>query len=75
MISLNAFADRMGTSYASAHNAQIALDRKALRDSSYGTAVIERTDGRFAAIIINPDVDAFHFYVHCTNLGVYGVSA
>ncbi len=74
--SLNAFADRQARSYASYHNAQVAIDKKIyrMRDSTYSTAIILRTDGRFAVVIINPDADAMHYFVHCTGFGVWGVS-
>lgn len=74
--SLNAFADRQVRSYASAHNAQVAVDKKIyrMRDSTYSTAIIQRTDGRFAVVIINPDPDAMMYFVHCTAFGVWGVT-
>ncbi len=72
--SLNDFADSMAKSYASAHNAQIALDRNARSNGSYSTAIILRSDGRFAAIVINPDLDSFHYFVHCTNIAVFGIT-
>jgi hypothetical protein len=72
--SLNDFADEMGTSYASKHNAQIALTKNARSNGSYSTAIVQRTDGRFAAIVINPDQDSFHYFLHCTNIGVFGLT-
>lgn len=82
MRSLNDFADQLPNSYASAHNAQASLDRNAranddnhLLDSppNYSTAIIQRTDGRFAAIVINPDQDSMYFFLDCTNIGVFDI--
>ena len=71
--SLNHFADRLPTSYASAHNAQVALTRNARSNGTYAEAIVQRSDGRFAAIVINPDTDSFHYFLHCTNIGVFGL--
>ena len=82
MKSLNDFADQQPKSYKTRVTAQRALDN-GLRISANdgldspltGTpAIVERTDGRFAVIIINPDSISMNYFVHACGFGVHGVS-
>ena len=79
MMSLNDFADRQPKSYKTRVTAQRALDNAldmALPYVPTGTeAIVERTDGRYAVIILNPDSISMTYFVHGCGFGVHGVSA
>ena len=80
--SLNRFADRLPKSYKTRATANTAfvdlldgLDKGAKRLTG-ALLITERSDGRFALIVVNPDQDSFHFFLHDSGhrVGVFGVT-
>lgn len=65
MRSINTLAEKVSRSYATEENARRAFT-KLMGDYevSGGYAVIQRTDGRWVNIVINPDMDMVLFFAH-----------
>ncbi len=75
MRSMNSFIDNVTRSYKTAANAQRAFDKATDGvDGLTGSLLIaQRSDGRYAVIIVNPGMDAWHYFVHACQFGVYGI--
>ena len=70
MRSINAFADSMTKSFKTVTTAQRALDKSP--DWFVGSGlIVQRTDGRFAVIIVNPDPQTLNGALHNTSFGVW----
>jgi hypothetical protein len=73
--SINDFANQVPTSYATKENSRRAFDKK-IADAQFElrgtTLTVERADGRWVTLFINPDSDTFFFALHCANIPVYG---
>lgn len=55
MRSINEFANQLNRSYATAENAQKAFNKFEADEEKGGHLILQRDDGRFVNIVVNPD--------------------
>ena len=73
--SLNDFADEVPVSYASEANTERAFAKKvsSTRGITGSKLTLQRTDGRWVTIIVNPDPETFHWALHFASIPVFGI--
>ena len=76
--SLNDFADQVPVSYASEANTEKAFAKKVSatpRPSRLegSKLTLQRNDGRWVTIIVNPNSETFHWALHSALIPVFGI--
>ena len=73
--SLNDFADQVPVSYASEANTERAFAKKvsSTRGITGSKLTLQRNDGRWVTIIVNPNSETFQWAIHSARIPVFGI--